>query len=277
MNDLDRERRTPPPPRGILKSGRRNGAILADRTLPCEALATMVHHFWVVHWDLRTPFKAENLPHPGVRLTVEIRSGVRHAFVAGVRTRRASQRLVATGRIFGIAFRPAAFQPLLGASMATLTDRVLPIGDVLGPDGDAMAARIREAQGFAEAVAIAEAFLTPHARPLDAEASRVRDMVERMSRDRSLLRVEDAAAVFGVDVRSLQRLFSKYVGVSPKWVIRRYRLHEAAERLKGPRPPALAELATSLGYSDQAHFAREFKQVIGRTATRFRGLWQSRP
>jgi AraC-like DNA-binding protein len=77
-------------------------------------------------------------------------------------------------------------------------------------------------------------------------------------------------------VRSLQRLFRKYVGVSPKWVIRRYRLHEAAERLKGSRPPPLAELATSLGYADQAHFAREFKQVTGRTARSFRVLWQSR-
>jgi AraC-like DNA-binding protein len=82
------------------------------------------------------------------------------------------------------------------------------------------------------------------------------------------------AEALGVEVRSLQRVFRRYVGVSPKWVIRRYRLHEAAERLKDPRPAALAELATSLGYADQAHFAREFKQVIGQTPRDLQTLWR---
>jgi AraC-like DNA-binding protein len=95
--------------------------------------------------------------------------------------------------------------------------------------------------------------------------------------DRSLLRVEHVAKAFGVGERSLQRLFRKYVGVSPKWVIRRYRLHEAAEQLKRPTPPALAELATALGYADQAHFAREFKQVVGRTPRDFHAFWRSAP
>jgi AraC-like DNA-binding protein len=46
-------------------------------------------------------------------------------------------------------------------------------------------------------------------------------------------------------------------------VIQRYRLHEAAEQLKMSSPPALAALAADLGYADQAHFARDFKRVIG--------------
>jgi AraC-like DNA-binding protein len=102
--------------------------------------------------------------------------------------------------------------------------------------------------------------------------ARTRDLVEHMAADRSLLRVEDAAALLGAPPRTLQRRFRRDVGVGPKWVIRRYRLHEAAEQLKGPSPPPLAALAAALGYADQEHFARDFKAVVGRTPAAFAGV-----
>ncbi len=43
---------------------------------------------------------------------------------------------------------------------------------------------------------------------------------------------EELAARFDIGVRNLQRLFGRYVGVSPKWVIRRFRLQEAAEQME---------------------------------------------
>jgi AraC-like DNA-binding protein len=49
--------------------------------------------------------------------------------------------------------------------------------------------------------------------------------------DRRITKVEDVACRFNLSIRTLQRMFHRYVGVSPKWLIRRYRLREAAERL----------------------------------------------
>jgi AraC-like DNA-binding protein len=57
--------------------------------------------------------------------------------------------------------------------------------------------------------------------------------------------------------------------VSPKWVIQRYRLLEAAAQLRTNDPPKLVALAAALGYADQAHFQRQFKQVIGKTPGSF--------
>jgi AraC-like DNA-binding protein len=71
-------------------------------------------------------------------------------------------------------------------------------------------------------------------------------------------------------VRSLQQLFSEYVGVSPKWVIRRFRLHEAADSLAGGDEPDLAALAQRLGYFDQAHFTSDFRKLVGQTPADYR-------
>ena len=77
-----------------------------------------------------------------------------------------------------------------------------------------------------------------------------------------MLRVDDLAARHDVPVRRLQRLFLEYVGVGPKWVIRRYRLQEAVERAASAQL-SWADLAADLGYSDQAHLVRDFTAVAG--------------
>jgi AraC-like DNA-binding protein len=73
-----------------------------------------------------------------------------------------------------------------------------------------------------------------------------------------------------MSVRSLQQLFSEYVGVSPKWVIRRFRLHEAADRLANGEALDLAALALSLGYFDQSHFSSDFRKLVGQSPARYR-------
>jgi AraC-like DNA-binding protein len=91
----------------------------------------------------------------------------------------------------------------------------------------------------------------------------VAQIVHAVAGDRTILRVDDIVALYGLNKRTLQRLFAKYVGVSPKWVIQRYRLHEAAARLAGSPDVSHAALASDLGYSDQAHFVRDFKKIVG--------------
>ena len=99
--------------------------------------------------------------------------------------------------------------------------------------------------------------------PPDEQAIRIAEIVYAVAADRGVLKVEDLVDRYQLNKRTLQRLFSKYVGVSPKWVIQRYRLHEAAERLASDDSVRQSALAADLGYSDQAHFVRDFKALVG--------------
>jgi AraC-like DNA-binding protein len=83
--------------------------------------------------------------------------------------------------------------------------------------------------------------------------------------------VDELAARHAMSSRSLQRLFRRYVGVSPKWVLQRYRLHEAAERIAEGRDGDWAATALELGYFDQAHFIRDFKALIGASPAQYAG------
>jgi hypothetical protein len=61
-------------------------------------------------------------------------------------------------------------------------------------------------------------------------------------------------------------------GVSPKWVMRRARLHEAASRADLGEVVDWARLAVDLGYADQAHLTRDFTATIGVPPGRYAGV-----
>ena len=254
------------PPRGVLASTAPDGAVEHRRLLPPADLAPFIAHFWSVRWSLRAPFTAETLPHPTVHVVLERQQGGESsARIGGVPTRRFVKRLEGEGRVFGIKFRAAAFQPSWGVSMEGLRDRVLPVEAVFGAPGAAWAAACIEETELDRAIATSCAFLRGVLPTLPPEVERARDLVERMAVDRALLRVDHVVAHAGLGIRALQRSFRRFVGVTPKWVLERYRLHEAAEQLKATPALSIARLAASLGYADQAHFARAFRRLVGRS------------
>jgi len=248
-------------PRGILTRSAESAGSRHARYLPSDDLRYFVEHFWIVSWDFRggEPFRAETLPHPSVHLVI----GGGSSRIVGVMRGKFSTLLEGEGRVFGVKFRPGAFYPFLGAPVDTLTDREVPLGDLFGADGQEFEDEIVREEEDGVMIAIAERFLRARLPERDEHVEMVSRVVERIVDDRAITKVEELAELFGVNRRTLQRTFSRYVGVSPKWVIQRYRLHEVLEQLAPGAAIDWPKLALDLGYFDQAHFIRDFKGIVG--------------
>jgi AraC-like DNA-binding protein len=104
--------------------------------------------------------------------------------------------------------------------------------------------------------------------PIDDESRLVNRLVAFVEDNSDVLRVEQVRAEFDLTERSLQRLVQRRIGLTPKWLIQRRRLQEAAERLR-ERSASLSEVAAVLGYADQPHFVRDFARVVGMTPGAF--------
>lgn len=219
---------------------------------PSEALAPWVARYWAVDWDYEEPYRQKIVPYPNVHLSF----GEGRADVNGVVSGFQVKVLEGVGHVFGVAFRPGCFRPFLGASVSTITDRVVPATEVFGSDVP-----------VAPDVAAVERFLLDRLPAPDPRALAAAAAVTAVAERPDLTRVETLADELGLSVRGLQRLFAEYVGLGPKWVIRRYRLHEVTERMAAGGEIDWAALAADLGYADQGHFIRDFKSMFGEPPT----------
>ncbi len=209
------------------------------------------------------PYTQELLNHPTINVAVEPGS----AGVHGIRTARDRKRIEGRGRVVGVKFRPGAFQPFWGRSVHLLTNRTLALETVFGPGAAGLPALVRAERE--RPFAVMETFLRERRPPPDPNLDTLAAIVTTMLEDPAVARVDALAARHGLSTRTLQRLFRRYVGVSPKWVLKRYRLHEAAERIAEGRDGSWAATALELGYFDQAHFVRDFTALIGTSPARY--------
>lgn len=245
---------------GVL--GTRDIDFRLDRVPASPDLADLVERHWLVSWDL-PPGRAASvtlLPHPCVNLVLD--RGM--VAIAGVGSDRFTYTYRDSGRVFGVKFRPGAFRPFLGGPVSALTDRTVPLS-TLWPVASRFAAALTEAPDLAALVTVAEAELRAHWPAPDPAVAELEEIVHALLYDRTVTRVAEVCDRFGLSARTLQRMFQRYVGVSPKWVLRRYRLHEAAARLAEGTAGTWAEVAAELGYFDQPHFIRDFTHAIGMT------------
>ncbi|SDQ26377.1 helix-turn-helix domain-containing protein [Pseudoxanthomonas sp. CF125] len=247
--------------RGVLRSAPGPGVFHHARLPPPPVLATVIQHFWIVRWDLRgCPAQTrETLPHPNAHLVLE----AGQARVHGVHTGRFISVLEGQGVVFGVKFRPGGFRPFLREPLSALRNRSVSLRELFGAEGDRLGPAVLSQQDDAAMVAVAVDFLTPHLPPVGEEVERVGRIVDGIARDRSVNTLDDLVAQWRTGKRALQRIFNEYVGVGPKWVISRYRMHEALERMEQDDGLEWARLALELGYFDQAHFIRDFKALVG--------------
>ncbi|WP_106848462.1 helix-turn-helix domain-containing protein [Blastococcus sp. Marseille-P5729] len=261
--------------RGILNPGRMREHADFVRLEPTDALGGIVQWFWAVRWSMPdgAEFVQPVLSHPSANLSVGPRSsrGLDDdsigATAVGVVTSIDRRRLRGTGWNVAAKLEPGALGAFLHTDATELTDRIVPLGDVIDVDGAHLASEMTAAGETGSQVAVLADALADVLERADPqrlrgarEAAALGSLIER---DRSIRNVAQLSRATGLGARTMQRLFREHAGVSPLWMIRRYRLIEAADAARSGQPRSWSELAANLGYADQAHLSRDFKATVG--------------
>lgn len=246
-------------PQAIVRPKAGEATIDVERLHPRTTLGPFVDYLWLVRWRAPRPHEQQVVPQPRIHIAAE--EG--RLLVHGINRDPFFRTLTGNGHVLGAAFYASGFRPLLGSSVGALAGRVVPAGDLFGDDDRPVARTILGTSDTIVMLKALEDYLAArNARP-DPTADELSALVAYAASTPSLTRADALAEHAGMGLRTLQRLFTEYVGIGPKWVIQRFRLLDAAQAAHGGTDVDWAALAVTLGFSDQAHLTRVFTRVVG--------------
>ncbi len=267
----------------MLRDATYDGAVFYREYAPPPDLRGTVRCFWALR-DAGAEGRVERvLPDgcmeivvhrgaPMVRVGSDGRREIQPRAVLAGQLRTATM-LVATGAVdmVGVRFEPAGCAQMLRAPLRELAGAIVALSDVdtgLPPD---LIERIGALPDTEQSVACLAAHVSARLREcvgVDAHVS-LRHAARVITTHNGAVRIDVLAKNLGWSRRRLERQFERHVGVSPKVFCRVMRLQEVVTRLAQPRGGSLAQLALAMGYADQAHLARDFRELAGQTITEY--------
>jgi len=187
------------------------------------------------------------------------------AGMTGIQERPQSYEPLPRTRTVLVVLRPEAAFGLFGVPMDELVNRELALDQLL-PARVARRAtnRIADARTSAEAIGAVTSLLVQVANDARTHVHpAVIAAVSTILSSHGNARIERIASASSLSRRQIERLFRTQVGVSPKRLASLARFAWAAARVS--RAESLSRLAFDAGYSDQAHFVRDFRELAGVT------------
>lgn len=251
---------------GILHKKRSEPHYNLRRYFPSEGLSLLVEQYWLVNWEMPegAHHLQQNLPDPNCHLTYDKGK----LTLLGPVSKAYSYRMEDNGGIVGVKFLPGVLPTILGKSALDLVDRTFILGDVLDIDQTGLINALGECNDDERTVGCLEASLLPFSTSVNLELASLQSMVALIKSNPDINRVEQLATETGLSVRAIQRRFQQFLGLQPKWLIRKYRMHQALAMLEREQID-IADIVVMLDYSDQSHLIRDFKDMLGVTPRQY--------
>ena len=159
---------------------------------------------------------------------------------------------------------------LLGLPAGRLAGDTVDLGALLGPRAHSVLERLAAAPGWPERFALLDAELAALAGRGRGERGVLPEVGyawDRLEETGGGLRIGDLAREVGWSRRHLGEKFRDETGLAPKAAARVIRFERACDRLLAPQRLPLARVAADMGYVDQSHLSRDFRDLAGTTAT----------
>lgn len=242
------------------------------RYLPETTLASLIEQFWFVDWALpkKKTHQQQNLPDPNFHLVI-VNNQIK---ILGPIDKVYRYTMMNCGQIIGVKFNSAALKPFLDKPIKNYINSTLALSDVFNINESLLMNTLKKNQTDVDKVATLTTLLLPYAIEVNTdEVKQAKRIIHAIKSNPTLSTVEQLASQLSLSVRTIQRYSLAYIGFTPKWLIRKYRLHQALSAIE-EQEKNINDIVEWLGYTDQSHLIRDFKNILGITPKKYLHLSQ---
>ncbi len=171
--------------------------------------------------------------------------------------------------VFGIRFKPEGIYNLFGIPASVFSERYEDMELVLGKEFQEYCSKLKESSDITEKLNITTKYLSKKLEENHRDLTYLNRAAEMIRKSGGFEKVETLPDKVYISLRQLEREFKQKVGITPKRYMRISRLNEVHRRLEEEQELELTNIAFACGYADQAHFIRDFKNIMGVNPTLF--------
>lgn len=175
-------------------------------------------------------------------------------------------------RVSGVRFHLGGVGPFTTTPLAGWSGSTPPPEAVFGAGAQHLEVELRDERDPDAAAALLDAFFLERLARVGPNRTFV-PALDALRASGGLVGSAELAEAAEVSGRHLERLFARELGFPPKTVGRVLRFQRALKSLMSTPDESLSALATAMGYFDQAHFVRDFKEFTGGIPRGYRGYY----
>lgn len=169
----------------------------------------------------------------------------------------------------GVYFEPAALCQLLRLSLDKITGTSITVSELEDKEFSTIAEKIMHIHNVHQCISLLDDFFLKKAIKTDLRRTDMDFAISYVRRYNGDIAISDIADRLNISIRTLERRFMRYIGLTPKQYAKIIRINSVMRMMNSPGLNRLTDIAYQFGYYDQTHFIKEFKSVTGTKPTGF--------
>jgi AraC-like DNA-binding protein len=245
-------------------------------------LQNYIRFFWEIHIE-NTQLNHKLIPQRNISLRFNLNeiphfitiNGQQHllddVYFSGLHDHFINAHLKTNGKIdtLGICFFPDGFFPFINIPVAECKNQVLGAAEVGLKPYKIIGQKIKEAPAINARLEILEKELVLLLAKNCVNAENFRRIFNVLKQTENQVQITDFCYRNNIAIRTLERMYNKYLGVPATTFGKLNRFHNSMNQLLSNDFSKLSDLAFDNGYFDQMHFIRDFKRFTGDTPKNF--------
>ena len=243
---------------------------------PPPLLSQYIKYYWVLKTDEVEPVTVQTIPsgcvhlvfHRGENLNIQSKGLQPKNFIRGQFSTYGS--LISEGNIDMIAviFHPLGLNPFVRCAMSELYNHYIDVEDLEDIELNDLKRNISAELVVETCVQLIERFFIQRLVGTDCNYQRTQYAICQII-NQPQIEVNTLAESACLGYRQFKRVFSNYVGISPKEYYRVVRFQRALYLLQNHPGMEFVDLAYSCGFYDPSHLVKDFKEFTGCSPTQY--------